>query len=70
MTKVQFLVDNERRDRAREAEIHAIEEQAYLEQQRVMREEFLRQQAPREPRQGTGRASVEYHEQQHENIEG
>jgi len=48
VAKVQFLVDNERRDRVREAEIHAMEEQVYLEQQRVMREEFLRQQAERE----------------------
>lgn len=48
VAKVQFLIENERRDRAREAEIHAMEEQAYLEQQRLMREEFLRQQAERE----------------------
>lgn len=48
VAKVQVLLDAERRDRAREAEIHAQEEAAYLEQQRIMREEFLRAEAERE----------------------
>lgn len=48
VAKVQVLLDAERRDRAREAEIHAQEEAAYLEQQRIMREEFLRGEAERE----------------------
>ncbi|KAF9511633.1 hypothetical protein BS47DRAFT_1141928 [Hydnum rufescens UP504] len=58
VAKVQLLLDNEQRERARETQIRAAEEQTYLEQQARMREEFrMREQQrerEREPQRGPG----------------
>ena len=55
VAKVQRLIDAERRDREREALIHAAEEQAYLERQAAMLEEHRAREREREERERAAR---------------
>ena len=66
VAKVELLLENERRERAREAQIRAAEEQAYLEQQAHMREEFRLREQQREREREQERERQREREQEEE----